>query len=291
MKQIELPKAIKALEIATKNLVKSRFVGNYRSVFRGGGLEFNGYREYNQDEDARLIDWKASNRINKLVVKDMIEERDLNVIFLFDVSQGMIFGSNKLKIEYGIELIASLSYAVLNANDRVGLALFNENIIKFIPPKRTKGQFFVISKTLLDNQTYGGSYNLNNALKFLLQHVKENSILIIVSDFINMKDDWQHMLKVIARKCDTIGIMIRDKLDKELPENYKVVIEDPYSSNQMLIDTNKIKDNYYKITNENERLIRKTFLSANADFLQLRTDQDFIKELIKFFGRRQKRWR
>lgn len=294
MKQvsIDIPKEIKHLEIVVKNLVTSKFIGNYRSVFRGRGIEFESYREYTPEDDSRLIDWKASARTNKTLIKEFTEERNLDVIFLVDTSSKMLFGSTeKLKGRYAAELVAALSYAILKSSDNVSLIAFNSKTRKILPLANGEKQFYNIAKILLDNNNFGNSFLLADALKFALSTAKKESLLVIVSDFINPGNNWQESLKVVASKFDVIALMIRDPRDRDLPDDYIITLQSPDSSKSMIIDTSSIKEKYSRYAHEEEQHIRSEFINANSDFVLLTTDKPFIEPLIALFRQRQKKWR
>ncbi len=294
MKQvsIDIPKEIKHLEIVVKTLVTSKFIGNYRSVFRGRGIEFESYREYSPDDDSRLIDWKASARTNKILIKEFTEERNLDVIFLVDTSSKMLFGSTeKLKSRYAAELIAALSYAILKSSDNVSLIAFNSKTRKVVPLANGEKQFYNIAKILLDNNNYGYSFSLADALRFALNIAKKESLLVIVSDFINPGNNWKETLKVVTTKFDVIALMIRDPRDHELPDDYIITLQSPDSSKSMIVDTSSIKDKYSKYSHEEEEQIKSEFIKSNSDFALLTTDKPFIQPLIALFRQRQKKWR
>jgi len=291
--KIDVGKIIKKLEIITKELVTSRVIGNYKSVFRGEGLEFDSYRDYSIIEDAENIDWKASLRAGKLLIKEYVEERNLEVFFLVDISSSMIYGSiKKLKSEYAAEVVASLAYATLKAGDSVGLALFNDQVVKEIPVSKEKNQFYILSKTLINPYLYGGGYDLANALKFLISYLRRNVVVIIISDFIGLRGEWRKYLEIAASKFDVIGMMIRDPADRDLPyEEHPVILSDPFSNDQLLVVASKIKAEYSAHVREQENAIKKTFLEVGSDFILLVTNKPFTSDLIGFFRKRKKRLR
>ncbi len=292
-KKYKIELDIKRLEVATKGLVTTRFIGNYKSVFKGRGLEFEDYREYTPQDEARLIDWKASLRSNRLLIKEFVEERELNVFFLIDISSSMVFTSTgQLKNVYAANLIASLAYTILHAGDKVGCALFNDKITKNIVPKTGEQQFYFITSPLLNPETYGGNYSLSTALKFLLKNIPKQSLVFIVSDFIGLKEDWERNLKLASSQFDIIGLMIRDPRDEKLPEEpYQIVISDPYSGRKMVIDLKKMYKRYLEHVKQEEEKIRKAFQEANADFLKMITTESFIPKLINLFNMRMRKWR
>lgn len=288
--KIDVTETIKKLEIATKNMVTTKIMGNYMSVFKGRGLEFEGYRDYMSGDDSSLIDWKSSKKANKLLIKEFKEERDLKIFFLVDSSSTMECSSiKKLKNEYAAEFVASLSYVMLNTGDSVGFALFSDGIIKMMPPKRTSHQFYAILKNLANPLFYGGGYDLGSSLKFIMNFLERGSILFIVSDFIGLKGEWQKYLEVAAGKYDVIGVMVNDPTDIVLPDdNHRVMLENPVSGRQMLIIPDQIKKRYKEYVETEKRLIKSIFLKLNCDFMRLSTDKPFMGELTKFFRKREK---
>jgi uncharacterized protein (DUF58 family) len=286
---VDVLELAKKVNIALSILVENKIISRYRSVFRGKGLEFDGYRLYTSNDDSQLIDWKATVRSNQTLVKQFHEERNLNVNFLIDVSSSMVFGSgDKLKCEYAAELIASLSNFILIAGDNVGLFLFNDNITTTLPCKGGKNQFYMILKTLVDSKQYGGGYDLPGALHHILSTGKKKSLLFIVSDFIGLNAGWEETVKLASGKFDVIGVMIRDPRDRQLPRNVgQVVISDPYSGRTMLIDPDEVGDDYEMYVKQEEENIERGFKNNNADFVMFPTDQPIVKPLVNFLKRRE----
>ncbi len=291
--KVDISDATANLRILTKNIVNTKFIGNYKSVFRGRGLEFEDYRQYTPTDDANSIDWKASVRSKKTLIKEFVEERNLSVFFLIDASSSMLLSSTpKLKSEYAAELVASLSRAILESGDSVGFALFTDKVVKSVLPDRGPKQFFILSETLVDSSYYGGNFDLAEGLKSILAFLKEYALVIIVSDFITDNEDWKHYLEIASRKFQLIGMMIRDPIDNVLPKTSgRVVVSDPYSDRAMIIEPNIIKNEYAKIVKEDEKRLREIFQKNNSDFLELRTDQPFLEPLTKFFKMREARSR
>lgn len=286
--KIDLSELVKRLDIITKDLVSTMMVGNYKSVFKGRGLEFEDYIEYTPGDDASLIDWKSSKKANKLLIKKLEEERDLTLFFLIDVSSTMACSSiKKLKSEYAAEFVASLSYITLDAGDSVGFAMFSDQIIKRMPPARSRHQFYAILKTLANPLFYGGGYNLGEALKFTMSFLEKGSILMIVSDFIGLKGEWQKYLEVASGKFDVIGIMVNDPTDIVLPEDsHQVMLEDPISGGQLLVVPDQIREKYGEYVGAQRMTTRRIFLESDCDFIELSTNKPFIGEIIKFFNKR-----
>lgn len=286
---VDVPKAITEFEAAAKEFeLKEKL---YRIIFRGKGLEFDKYRDYSFDEDASNIDWRASLRANKLIAKQYIEERDLNIVFVVDVSENMLLGSaDKLKCEYAAELIASLAHLIVNSNDRVGYILYSDRINKFMPPKGGNNQFWLMVDMLSDPSTYGGSSRFDVVLDFLLEYLDESiDAVIFVSDFIKVREKSLNDLFLISHKFESIGIMVKDKLDKTFPDvDREIVIEDPRTGEQILINPKKIRNIYEKRAFELEKEVKGIFKRSDVDLLELMTDKSFAFQLAEFLNERVK---
>jgi len=287
--KVDLTEAIRRLDITTKGAVTTGFLGNYKSAVRGRGLEFEDYRNYNQDDDASLIDWKASVRSNKLLIKEFVEERNLEVFFLVDVSSSMITASTpKLKSEYAAEIVASLAYTILHAGDSVGAVLFTNDVVKILPSSVGMEQFYIIAETLVDPNNYGGFFDLNKALSYCLEKLKPMTLLIIVSDFITIGDKWETLLKMASEKFDLIGFMVRDPVDQSLPKiPGQVLVADPYSGERMIIEPKIISDEYEYEAKREIKDISRRFKDNNANFLKLGTTERFVEPIIKMFASRR----
>lgn len=290
--KIDIGKSVQQLTVVTRSLAAGGIVGSYKSVFRGTGTEFDGYRSYSQD-DASLIDWKASARANKLLIREYIEERNLNVFFLMDVSSSTLFSSiPKLKNEYMAELVASLIYAVLYESDNAGLLMFSDNVKKILPLKSGPRQFYSVMREIINFENYGGDYDLAKALKFIQGYLVKGSVLILVSDFIGLKGEWEHYLKMCGNKFDMIAINIKDPMDRVLPEGVgQVVVSSPYTGEKVVIQPDKFKGEYESYVKKQEERLEEIFKENNIDYLSLSTDKSFVKPLLMFFRRRMARFR
>tara|TARA_Y100000310_G_scaffold179357_1_gene179333 strand:- start:8950 stop:9840 length:891 start_codon:yes stop_codon:yes gene_type:complete len=285
---------LEGLEVGTKGLVASGVVGSYKSVFKGRGLEFAGYRQYMPGDDASLIDWKASARMREILIKEFEEERNLNVFFLVDASNSMVYSSiSKLKCEYAAELVGSLGFVILHSGDSVGFTLFSDKILSRSLPFGGQGRHFHLMKELSNVNNYGGHYDLVHALKYVGSFLERGSVLIVVSDFIGLKGDWENHLRLASQKYDVIGVMVRDPRDKKLPKMGmgNVLLEDPYSGEQIVVDTEAVAPQYKRHVAQQERKLKEIFLQSNADFLSLSTDEDFVGPLFRFFKERRSRLR
>jgi uncharacterized protein (DUF58 family) len=284
---VNFPRAIAEFEHAMQKFPVKKIL--YKNLFRGKGLEFDSYRVFEADDDSSLIDWKASLRSNQILAKKYIEERELNVYFLVDVSNSMLFGSGeKLKSEFAAEFVVSLAHLVLGAGDNIGLIMFSDEIVKILRSSRTKNQFALFSKFLSDSSLYGGGFDISKAVDHVLKTVKTPyTIFILVSDFIRTKKSSIESLKLMGRRFESISIMIRDRLDEELPDsNYQFAVEDPYSGRQMLLDPELARDGYRKNVLRQKNVIREMMRKSNIDLLELTTDKSFVAGLSGFLKAR-----
>ena len=292
--KLDLKPMVKKFEIFTKKNTISELSGDYTSLFKGKGLDFAGYRDYTHMDDAGKIDWKASLRSNKLLIKEMEEERNSQVFFLFDVSNSMLFAStNKLKCEYAAEIVASLSFAILRAGDSVGLAMFSDSINKILPLSMGPQHYYKIIKEVSNPANYGGNFDFGKTLKFLNTYLPKNSIVVVISDFIGLTDSWKTHFKVSSKKFDfLLLLMIRDPVDNVLPEDTgQITLEDPFSRSKLLIDPNMMYKTYNLRSKEIKDKIKKEFLMAGCDTLELITNKPFEKEISNFFVRARRKWR
>jgi uncharacterized protein (DUF58 family) len=260
----------------------------YKTVFRSRGLEFESYSDYTPDADASWIDWKASMKSNKLLIKKYKEERNLNFYFLVDASTSMLFGSrNKLKAEYAGEVVSALSYLILNSNDLVGLILFSDHEAKVLQPTNNKNQFNLIVRNLGDSSLYGSEFNLASAIDYLLSTVRQDSVIVIVSDFIKLNQRVNRQLKLLASKYETIGLMIRDPLDIRIPKiNYPLLLQDSKSGRQILVDPSIVSERYKEISEMEINEVRDLFKSSSVDLLELETDKEFALPIASFLKKR-----
>lgn len=261
----------------------------YRTIFRGKGLEFDSYRVFESDDDAAMIDWKASLRSNQLLAKKYIEERDLNVYFLVDVSNSMLFGSgNKLKAEFATEFCVSLAHLIVGAGDKIGLIMFNDKVVKFLQPERSQKQFMNFSRFLSDSKLYGGGFDLDKAIEHALRAVNSPyTVFIIVSDFIRIKKSSLRNLKLMGHRFETLSILIRDKFDENLPNtSWQFSIQDPYSSRQMILDPQIASFKFRQNVLRQKHLLKEMFKEANIDNMDFITDKDFVLPLASFLRSR-----
>jgi len=286
---LNFPRAIAEFENAMQKFPVKKIL--YKNIFRGKGLEFDAYRVFEQDDDASLIDWKASLRANQILARKYIEERDLNVYFLVDASSSMLFGSGeKLKAEFAAEFVGALSHLVLGAGDKIGLVMFNEDVVKILYPSRGKNQFALFAKFLSDESLYGGGFNLEKAIVHSLRTVKTPyTVFILVSDFISVRGEDIGKMKLMGRRFETLAVMVRDKLDGELPlTNCQIAVQDPYTGRQMVLDPNIARERYRGNVIRRKEMVKNMLKDSMIDLMELTTDKGFVGPVSSFLKGRAK---
>lgn len=284
-----LPK-IRDLAIAANRDVLSRtLTGNWLSVFKGQGMEFSGYREYQSaSDDASRIDWKASLRSQKLLVKELQEDRNLQVTVMVDVSNSMLYGSGEeLKAEVAAQVASTLAYPAIRAGDSVGLIMFTDQVETMIKPKLGVDQHALLTNILSEPERYGGPFDFGKALTQSMGALGEKGLLIIVSDYLGLSDNWDKHLRVATQRYDIVGVMVRDPRDRRLPKHAgEYVLEDPYSDEKIVIDCAQYAKPYREYVQKEEENIKRRFQLTKSDLLKLEVGSDFRKQIITFFARR-----
>jgi len=288
---VDLTPVIFKIELVARLGASGMFTGEYSSRFKGRGLDFEGYREYMPEDDAQNIDWKASLRSDEVLVKIFKEERNIDVIYLFDVSASMCFSStDKLKCEYAAEMISSIAYANISAGDSVGLLMFSDDIKAYLPPNQGSAQYFKLTQFLKNPKNYDGLFNFDKAVDFLLGHYTTNSIIILVSDFIGLPQGWEKRMSALAYKNEVIALMIRDPRDDYMPpENMEVFVGDPFSPKQFLINPVWLNDAYNGEAKVQKNRIKSELKKRGVDLFETSTDKPYATAVRNFFFMRTRK--
>lgn len=286
----DLIKKIRKIEITTSRAVNDVMAGQYHSVFKGRGMAFDEVRPYQPGDDIRVIDWNVTARMNDLYVKQFIEERELTVMLLVDASASLAFGTReRFKSELAAEITGLLAFSAIKNNDRVGLIMFTDRIERFVPPKKgTKHVLRVISE-VLSFVPEGSGTDIAGALEFLSRVTKRKSVAFLISDFLAF--GYQSALKVAHRRHDLVSIVLRDPMERRLPDVGIAAFEDAESGEVILFDTTSRRARE-KVTDAMETLWqeqRKQFKQHRIDFVELSTDQDYVRPLVMFFKHRAAR--
>ena len=286
----EILKKVKRIEIRTRGLVDSFFGGEYHSSFKGRGMTFSEVREYQPGDDVRLIDWNVTARSGNPFIKVFEEERELTVFLLVDISSSGSFGSeNYLKKTIGAEIASVLGFSAIKNNDKVGLILFSNDIVKYIPPKKGKSHVLRVIRELLYTNSKGRGTSIGNALDFVMKVSKRKSVVFLLSDFID--ENYWDSLKIVNRKHDFVGIKISDPFEVNFPNVGMLKAEDPETGSVFWIDTSNYSD--LKNMNDSNRKKMDSFLKrtkkSGIDIVSISTSTDYIEPLMKFFKKRGKK--
>jgi len=288
----DLIKRIRRLEIVTNRKVNDLFVGNYKSAFKGRGVEFADIREYNEGDDYRTIDWITSAKQNKMYVKTYQETRELTTMMLVDLSSSMNFGSTeKTKRETALELLAMLCFSALKNNDKMGAVFFTDKIEHFIPPKKGQAQLWRILREALlrfEDNHYQTS-DIQEVCQFLNTAFPHRSICFLISDEIHPDPETKKRLHVTNQKHDLVFLRIVDPLEKGVTHGGLIAAADPETGEAMHIDLGhkKVRERYNKIRQEKEEALSKLLKSTQVDTLELLTTESLFKKLFWFFKKRQ----
>jgi uncharacterized protein (DUF58 family) len=280
----EILKKVRELEIKSKKLTQHLFKGEYHSAFKGRGMLFKEVREYHHGDDIRFIDWNVSARFNHPFSKVFEEERELTLMLMIDVSGSSLFGTTHArKKDIVNEIGAVLAFSAMSNNDKVGLMLFTDKVEKYIPPKKGRDHVLYIVRTLLTFEPTGKGTNITEAFRRFNNTTKIRCITFVLSDFID--DNFDDALKVAGRKHDVTGIKVYDKMDMELPEIGLIETEDAETGTKKWIDTDDIivRQDYQADFFSWTETCKNIFLKAGCDLLHIRTDEDYVKVLKKFF--------
>ena len=284
---IDFFKKIKKIEIKTRHLVDGIITGNYNSIFKGQGIEFSEIRDYRFGDDIRSIDWKVTARFNHPYIKEFIEERDLQVYFVIDVSGSGNFGSTISKKEKSFEVIASLMFAALQNNDGIGAFLVSEGVEKFIPAKKGRRHVLQLLNIVFNYQPKSLKTNLQNCLEFVSKSIKRKSIVFLISDF---NDDTKFFkpLKILRRNHDVISLKIIDPREQQLPDVGLIELEDQETGEQILVDTSdeQFRESYSKLISTKNSQFFSEMKRHKVDAVSLTTEEDFAVPIRKLFRKR-----
>lgn len=283
---------IHRLEITTKRLVTDLFSGEYESVFKGRGIEFSEVREYQIGDDIRTIDWNVTARMNRAYTKRFVEERELTIMFLVDLSGSGSFGSiDKTKREFAAEITALLSYSAFSNQDKAGLLLFTDRVEKFLPPQKGRTHLLEMLRDLLYFVPKGKGTGLEAALRFLNRVIPRRCVVFLVSDFI-AKDFWK-LLRMTHKRHDTICVVVQDPREEALPAVGWVTFEDAETGEIRLLDTSNrfLLTEFEKKSKERKKELFERFGALGIDSIFVTVGDPYIQPLMKFFRIRQRRQR
>ena len=288
----ELMNKIRHIEIRTRRLVNDSFAGEYHSIFKGRGMEFNEVRPYLPGDEIRTIDWNVTARTGQPYVKQFVEERELTVMLVVDASGSGDFASEgQFKRELAAELASVLSFAATTNKDKVGLLIFTDQIELFIPPRKGRRHVLRLIRELLAFEPQSDGTDIKLALDTINQILKRRSILFLVSDFLDEPQHYERALHMTNRKHDVIAIDLHDPLERDIANVGLLTLEDAETGELIWVDTadREWRTLFNQHVERFETNKNKAFANAAVDRVSLHTDQDYFKALTLFFEKRAKR--
>jgi uncharacterized protein (DUF58 family) len=286
----ELAKKIRYIQIYTSKAVNDVLAGEYHSVFKGRGMEFDEVREYTPGDEIRTIDWNVTARMGRPFVKRYVEERELTVLFLVDLSASGTFGSvDKLKNEVAAEVCALLAFSAIKNNDKVGLIVFTDGIELFIPPAKGVSHVLRLIREVLGFQPKGKRTDIALALDFLGRVTHKRAVVFLVSDFLAERFD--KPLGVVAKRHDLVAITLADPREAALPKVGLVELEDAETGESVVVDTSSesVRREYERLARQRRERLLGLFRSRGIDHVELLTGRDHVRDLTVFFRMRERR--
>lgn len=282
-------KKVRELEIKSKKLTTHLFTGEYHSAFKGKGMSFKEVREYQHGDDIRFIDWNVSARLGHPYSKVFEEERELTVMLLVDISASAMFGTRfARKKDIITEIAAVLSFSAVNNGDKIGVVFYSDEVEAYIPPKKGRDHaLFIVRKLLTEESNHKGT-QVSNALKFFRNSTRQQSIAFVLSDFLDA--NYEEALRVTAKKHDVIGIKVYDNMDMELPNIGMLQVRDAETGDIKWVDTGSafVRESYqrefFRVTEYSTNVFKK----SGSDLLHIRTGDDYVKVLQRFFASRNR---
>lgn len=286
----ELAQKIRNIRIYTSKAVNDVLAGEYESVFKGRGMEFDEVREYQHGDDIRTIDWNVTARTGHPYVKQYVEERELTVFFLVDLSASGTFGSaGRLKNEVAAELCALLAFSAIKNNDKVGLIAFTDTVELFIPPKKGITHVLRLIREILNYSPERRQTDISAALSFFGRISRKRSVAFLVSDFFD--SDFSTPMRIVSRRHDLIAVSISDPREQKLPSAGLIELEDAESGKRILIDcgSKKVRHSFRRTALARAENLASQFSAMGIDHIPIQTSDDYVLDLVRFFRMREKR--
>ncbi len=288
----ELMARIRQIELRTRHLVSDQFGGDYHSVFKGAGMEFDEVRPYQPGDDVRTIDWNVTARMNQPYIKRYVEARELTVMLVVDASASGDFGTAaRLKRELAAELAAVLAFAATSNNDRVGLIVFTDQIELHIPPRRGRRHILRIVRELLAFKPQGRGTDIANALNTLNSIYEKRSIVFLVSDFQASPESYRKALFMTNRRHDTIAVDLNDPMELAIAEVGLIALEDAETGRTLWVDTadRTWRNSFHQGVAAHEAAKQSVLRRTGVDRIVLDTRDDYVEPLTRFFQTRERR--
>jgi uncharacterized protein (DUF58 family) len=286
----ELARKIRYIEIYTSKAVNDILAGEYESVFKGRGMEFDEVRQYAPGDEIRTIDWNVTARMGHPYVKRFVEERELTVMFLVDLSASGAFGSvERTKNEVAAELCALLAFSAIKNNDKVGLVVFTDTVEMYVPPKKGITHVLRLIRDLLNFKPRQARTDIVGALDYLGRVTHKRCVVFLISDF--QGERFEKPMRVLGKRHDLIAISITDPRERAMPDVGLIELEDAETGQRVLIDTGNAaaRRQYEQLGQARASRLRDAFRSMDIDHTEVVTGRDYVKDLIRFFRSREHR--
>jgi uncharacterized protein (DUF58 family) len=283
---------VRRLELRTRGLVNARFAGEYKSVFKGQGMEFAEVREYQAGDEVRSIDWNVTARMRRPFVKRYVEERELTVLLVVDCSGSANVGTGaRFKREVAAEVAAAFALLAVRTNDRVGAVLFTDKVDLSIPPKKGRRHALRVLRDVLTHESSGSTTNLAAALTYARRAMRHRSVVFLLSDFV--APAFEKELRLLARRHDVVAVTLEDPGERVLPDIGVTRLVDPESGESIEIDTSDegVRAHFMRTVVAEREARRKMFRGLAVDEIVVRTDGDIARPLVAFFRARERRRR
>jgi uncharacterized protein (DUF58 family) len=287
-------KRVRRIELLTRGMVKEMIGGQYHSRFKGQGIEFDDFREYQPGDDVRFIDWNVTARMNDPFVRKYVEERELTVMLCVDVSGSGDYGSlEDSKRERAAEIAAVFAFSAVQNQDKVGLTLFSNGIEQFLPARKGAPHALRILRDILNNQPKRQGTDIKPALDLALQRIAHRALVIVVSDFITSDAAWEKSLRAVAAKHDVVAAQVLDPRELVLPDAGRVCLEDPETGEQFLVNTSNpaVREEYERRVTQRVNALVHLLRRSGVERIAVRTDEDYVPALKAYFRSRKRRRR
>ena len=288
METSDLIKKVRKIEIKTRGLSHNIFAGEYHSAFKGRGMSFSEVREYQYGDDVRDIDWNVTARFNKPYIKVFEEERELTVMLVIDLSDSLDFGTvRQTKRDMVTEIAATIAFAAIQNNDKIGVIFFTDRVEKFIPPQKGRKHILYIIRELLNFEPQSSRTDISVPLQFLTNALKKRCTAFVISDFID-NGDFKNAMTIANRKHDVVAIQVYDRRLAELPKIGLIKMRDAESGEEIFVDTSssKVQSAQREWWRSQREKLDETLKKSRVDSVSIRTDQDYVKALMNLFAQR-----
>ena len=288
MDEKEILKKIRQIDIFSNRLVNTVFGGEYESVFKGQGITFDEVREYQPGDEIRTIDWNVTARMGQTYIKKYVEERELVMMLLVDMSASTAFGSvSEQKAEIAAEIAALLAFSAIKNNDKVGLICFTDSVEHYVSPRKGKRHVLRVVRDILRFQPRYSGTDISMGLKFADQVLKPHSVVFLISDF--MDTEYQKRLRIMSKHHTVIAIVLKDRREIEIPNVGLVALEDTETGERIVVDSRseQVRELYAERNRQTSAVLQQELRSSQVDFVEIQTDESYVIPLIRFFRQRQ----